>query len=292
MEDAVTWTLAIGERCYSSWSLRAWLLFDAFGIPVTTVSAPMYTPGFSRVLARFAPARTVPAARVSEAIIWDSLAIAEELASRHPEAGHWPADPVRRAAARSMAAEMHSGFAALRNHCAMNLRTAYRDVPVPETVRTDLDRIERLWSQADGWLFGKYCAADAFFAPVAMRIAGHDLQVGRAARAYVDRHLAHGPLRRWRALGLAVDPVLEPYDRDWTQTPWPGPGTLPARAVEGSEAENAVCPYSGKPVTHVLEMDGRRWGFCNATCRDKTVNDPEAWPAFMAMVRSGDRPVR
>jgi glutathione S-transferase len=223
MEMAMDWTLAIGERCYSSWSLRGWLLFDAFGIAVRTVSAPMYSADFDRVLAGFPPARTVPAARLGDVVIWDSLAIAEELASRYPDAGHWPGDPARRAAARSMAAEMHSGFAALRGHCAMNLRTAYRDVPVPDTVRADLDRIEQLWSHADGWLFGTYGAVDAFFAPVAMRIAGHDLKVGPAARAYVDRHLAHPSLRRWRALGLAVDPVLTPYDRDWPQKAWPGP---------------------------------------------------------------------
>ncbi|MDB6452215.1 glutathione S-transferase [Falsirhodobacter sp. 20TX0035] len=280
------WTLAIGERCYSSWSLRGWLLFDAFGLPVTTVSAPMYTSNFARVLQDFAPARTAPAARLGEVVVWDSLAIAEELASRHPGAGHWPQDPAARAAARSMAAEMHSGFTALRGHCAMNLRTAYRDVPVPEAVRADLDRIEASWARSgDGWLFGDYSAADAFFAPVALRIAGHGLPVGPVAQAYVARHLAHPSLRRWRALGRAIDPVLPAYDRDWPQVDWPGPAPLPARAVEGTEAENAACPYSGKPVTHVLELDGRRWGFCNATCRDKTMNDPEAWPAFMAMIR-------
>ncbi|WP_435163866.1 glutathione S-transferase [Falsirhodobacter sp. 1013] len=280
------WTLAIGERSYSSWSLRGWLLFDAFSLPVTTVSAPMYTPDFARVLQDFAPARTAPAARLGDVVVWDSLAIAEELAARHPEVGHWPADPAARAAARSMVAEMHSGFTALRRHCAMNLRTAYREVPVPDGVRADLDRIEMLWARSQGgWLCGTYSAADAFFAPVALRIAGHGLPVGPVAQAYVARHLAHPSLRRWRALGLAVDPVLPAYDRDWPQAAWPGPAPLSARAVEGAEAENASCPYSGKPVTHVLELDGRRWGFCNATCRDKTVNDPEAWPAFMAMIR-------
>ncbi|MDT1064715.1 glutathione S-transferase [Paracoccus sp. CPCC 101403] len=217
----MTWTLAIGERCYSSWSLRGWLLFDAFGIPVNTVSAPLYSDGFARVLADFAPARTVPAAKLGDTVIWDSLALAEELADRYPDAGHWPADPARRAAARSMAAEMHSGFTALRSYCSMNLRTAFRDVPVPDDVRTDLNRIERLWSQADGWLFGDYSVADAFFAPVAMRIAGHDLYVGPNARAYVHKHLAHSSLRRWMEIGRAVDPVLDAYTRDWTETAWP-----------------------------------------------------------------------
>ncbi len=281
----MTWTLAIGERSYSSWSLRGWLLFDAFGLPVQTVMAPMQTEEFARALEGFAPARTVPAARLGDSVVWDSLALAEELASRHPEAGHWPTDPADRAAARSMVAEMHSGFAALRSHCAMNLRTAYRDVPVPAAVQADLDRIEALWARADGWLFGAYSAADTFFAPVAMRIAGHGLAVGPVARAYVARHLAHPSLRRWRATGLAVDPVLDRYRRDWPEAPWPGPATLPARAVAQGQAENQLCPYSGRPVEHMLELEGRRWGFCNPGCRDKTVNDPEAWPAFMAMVQ-------
>ena len=217
----MNWTLAIGERCYSSWSLRGWLLFDAFGLPVTTIMAPLYTADFARVLETFAPARTVPAAKLGDTVIWDSLALAEELASRHPEAGHWPTDPALRAAARSMAAEMHSGFTALRAHCAMNLRTAYREVPVSDAVRADLDRIERLWSHTEGWLFGNYSAADAFFAPVAMRIAGHDLPVSDHARAYVQRHLGHPSLRAWAALGRANDPVLSEYDRDWPQSPWP-----------------------------------------------------------------------
>ena len=280
------WTLAIGARCYSSWSLRGWLLFDAFGLPVRTVTAPMYTPDFARVLEDFAPARTVPAARLGDAVVWDSLAIAEELATRHPEAGHWPADPAQRAAARSMVAEMHSGFAALRSHCAMNLRTAYTEVPVPAAVRADLDRIEALWARAEGWLFGAYSAADAFFAPVAMRIAGHGLPVGPAAQDHVARHLAHPSLRRWRAVGLASDPVISVYDRDWPQAPWPGPAPIPARPVAEGRAENAACPYSGRPVAHLLEMEGRLWGFCNPGCRDKTMRDPEAWPAFMAMVRA------
>src|SRR5690606_18910451 len=119
-----------------------------------------------RQLAAFAPARTVPAARLPDgAVVTDSLAIAEELASRHPEAGLWPGDPAARARARSLAAEMHAGFAALRSHCPMNLRDAFTDVPVPAAVRADLDRIEALWAYARAshgtegpWLFGRYTA--------------------------------------------------------------------------------------------------------------------------------------
>jgi glutathione S-transferase len=301
-------TLAIGDRAYSSWSLRGWLLFDAFGLAVETRLARLYSDAVARVLADFAPARTVPALRLADGtLVMESLAIAEELASRHPAAGHLPATPRLRAAARSLMSEMHAGFGALRAHCPMNLRVSYTDCAPPPEVLADLARIEELWSWArevtgadrtgeggageggagEGgpWLCGPYSAADAFFAPVATRIATYNLPVGPAAQAYVAAHLAHPHLRQWRAMGLAEGADQPFYRRDWRQRPWPGPTPLPARAVEGTAAENAACPYSGRAVTHVLEFEGRRFGFCNAMCRDKTVVDPEAWPAFLALAR-------
>ena len=281
--------LAIGDRAYSSWSLRGWLLFDAFGLPVKLRTARLYSDEVAAVLADFAPARTVPAVRLADGtVVMESLAIAEELAARHPGAGIWPADPRARAAARSVAAEMHAGFRPLREHCAMNLRVSYLDCAPPAAVLADIARLEAIWAWAleisgGPWLGGVYSAADAFFAPVAARIAGYNLPVGPQAQAYVDAHLAHPSFRRWRAMGLVDGADQDAYRRDWPQRPWPGPKVLPARAVEGTAAENAACPYSGNPVTHVMELEGRRFGFCNAFCRDKTVADPEAWPAFMAL---------
>ncbi len=283
--------LAIADRAYSSWSLRGWLLFDAFHIPVRTRVARLYSDGFGEMMARFAPARLVPAMRTPDgAVVGETIAIAEELASRHPGAGHWPQDPAMRGTARSLAAEMHAGFAALRRACPMNLRVAYQGVEVAPEVRTDLDRLEVIWAAAralarpDGpWLCGGYSAADAFFAPVAARIAGYGLEVGDAAQAYVAAHLAHGPFRRWRAMGLVDGPDQEIYARPYARADWPGPVPLVAAPVDSGPAENDACPYSGKPVTHFLRLEGRTFGFCNAFCRDKTVADPEAWPAFMAI---------
>lgn len=288
------YTLAIGDRAYSSWSLRGWLLFDAFGIPVRTRTARLYTDDLPRLLAEFPPARTVPVMRTPEGtVVPESLAIAEELASRHPDAGIWPAAPTARATARVLAAEMHAGFTALRSHCPMNLRVSYETCDPPQAVLDDLARLERLWSwarqvtgAAGPWLCGGYSAADAFYAPVATRIATYNLPVSDAAMSYVQAHLAHPSFRRWRAMGMVDGADQDFYRRDWPQRPWPGPAPLPARVVEGTDAENTACPYSGAPVTHVLELDGRRFGFCNAFCRDKTVADPEAWPAFMALYRS------
>lgn len=284
--------LAIGDRAYSSWSLRGWLLFDAFGLPVKVRTARLYSDQVAAVLRDFAPARTVPAVRLADgSVVMESLAIAEELAARHPAAGLWPAEPRARAAARSVAAEMHAGFRALREHCAMNLRVSYADCAPTAAVLADLARLEEIWAWAlevsgGPWLGGAYSAADAFFAPVAGRIAGHNLAVGAQAQAYVAAHLAHPSFRRWRAMGMVDGPDQDAYRRDWPQRAWPGPAPLPARAVEGAQAENAACPYSGEAVTHVLELGGRRFGFCNAFCRDKTVADPEAWPKFMALYQS------
>ncbi|NBZ88529.1 glutathione S-transferase [Stagnihabitans tardus] len=287
----MTYELVIGDRGYSSWSLRGWLLFDAFGIPVKTISARLYTDELPNLLKDFAPSRTAPTMRTPEGwVIPETIAIAEELATRHPEAGIWPADPHKRGVARVLAAEMHAGFGALRDHCPMNLRTSYTDCAPPEAVLKDLERLETLWAWAKAqtggaWLAGDYSAADAFFAPVATRIATYNLPVSQTAMDYVSQHLSHPSFRKWRAMGL-VDGADQPfYFRDYPTRPWPGPAPLPAKAAEGTTAENTACPYSGKPVTHVLELEGRRFGFCNAFCRDKTVADPEAWPAFMALVK-------
>ena len=288
----MTYDLAIGDRGYSSWSLRGWLLFDAFGLPVKTHSARLYTDELPKLLERFAPAKTVPVVRTPDGqIIMESLAIAEELASRHPDARLWPNDPKARAVARSVTAEMHAGFTALRSHCPMNLRVSYEGCAPPDAVLADLARLQSVWAwarHASGsqgpWLCGDYSAADAFYAPVASRIATYNLPVSPAAMDYVQAHLTHPSFRRWRAMGL-VDGADQPfYWRDYPLRPWPGPAALPARVGAGTTAENSACPYSGKPVTHVLELSGRRFGFCNAFCRDKTVADPAAWPKFMALL--------
>lgn len=290
----MTYQLVIGDRAYSSWSLRGWLFFDAFGIPVKTVSARLYTDELPTLLRQYHPARTAPTMRTPDGVVVpETIAIAEELATRHPEAELWPAQPRARAVARVLAAEMHAGFTALRSYCPMNLRVSYADCGPPAEVLADLDRLQVIWDWArtetgskGPWLCGAYSAADAFFAPVATRIATYNLPVAPAAADYVMAHLSHPSFRRWRAMGLVDGADQDFYRRDYPRRDWPGPKPLPARAVAGTQAENDACPYSGKPVTHVLELDGRRFGFCNAFCRDKTVADPEAWPEFMGLYHS------
>jgi glutathione S-transferase len=292
-EIRMIYDLVIGDRAYSSWSLRGWLLFDAFGIPVKTQSARLYTEELPELLKSFFPGKTAPTMRTPDGVVVpETIAIAEELASRHPNAGIWPEDPKARAIARALAAEMHSSFTALRTHCPMNLRVSYIDCAPPEAVLADLKRLETIWDwarQQTGsplWLCGRYSAADVFFAPVASRIATYNLPLSPPAMDYVSAHLANPSFRRWRAMGLVDGADQGFYRRDYRTREWPGPAPLSAKAVEGTKAANTTCPYSSRPVAHVFELAGRRFGFCNAFCRDKTLVDPEAWPEFMALYQS------
>lgn len=287
----MTYEIALGDRAYSSWSMRGWLLFERFGIPYRARYARLGSASFAELIKEFHPARTVPAVRFPDVAMGDSIAIAEELASRHPDAGIWPREPAARAIARSLAAEMHSGFRALRLACTMNLRVSYSQFPVDDTVAADLRRLETIWGHARDacksqgpWLCGGYSAADAFFAPVAARIAGYNLDVSASARSYVEAHLADPAFRRWRAMALVDGEDRLEYFHDAPRRIWPGPAALPARAAASGKPENATCPYSGGPATHLLEVEGRFFGFGSAFDRDKTIADPEAWPEFVRLL--------
>jgi glutathione S-transferase len=190
--------------------------------------------------------------------------------------------------ARSIVAEMHSGFGALRGECAMNLEYQWVGFEPSENVLADCMRMEQLWDMArkahgqnGPWLFGDYSIADAFFAPAATRFVTYNLPRSDAAQAYIDTHLNDKTFRRWRAMGLAQNYRQEFYNMHLPTTDWPGPTPLPAKPVDTGPSENATCPYSGEPVTHHLELNGRTFGFCNAFCRDKTLADAEAWDGFM-----------
>jgi len=289
----MTYDLYIGDRMFSSWSLRGWLMFEKFNIPYRTHMAGLYTGRFQQDLADLAPARLVPTIKTPDGdVVGDTMAIAETLAERHPDAGLWPADPSARILARWLVAELHSGFMALRGECPMQLLHQYDGFQVSCAVQSDLDRLFDLWALArrkfganGPWLFGKYSLADAFYAPVAARISGYNLPTNNLAASYVAEHLNDASFRRWRAMGLTetYDPV--PYALDLPTRDWPV-STRKAKAIDSGTAENAVCPYSGKPVTHMMEFEGRIFGFCNAFCRDKTASDPEAWPDFMKIYLS------
>jgi len=212
----MTYDLYLGDRTYSSWSLRGWLMLEKFALPYRTTMVGLYSGTMARDLAPLAPARTVPAMKTPEGhVLTDSLSMAETLAERHPEAGLWPRDPAARALARNLVAEMHAGFGALRADCPNNLSCQWIGFAPSGPVHADVARIEALWSLAQErfgaggqWLFGDYSLADVFYAPVACRLVTYDLPVGEAARAYINAHLGDPAFNRWQA--EAATEVHEP----------------------------------------------------------------------------------
>lgn len=199
--------LIIANKNYSSWSLRPWVLMKTLHIPFEEQLQPFGEAFSDPAFLRVAPSGRVPVLCDGEISIWDSLAIVEYLAERHADV--WPADARARAWARSAAAEMHSGFSALRTICAMNcgLRVSLNEPNA--ALAGELDRLSALW--ADGWTrFGgpwlageAFTAVDAFFAPVAFRVQTYGLNVGEAGGAYVRRLLALPAMQQWYAQALA-----------------------------------------------------------------------------------------
>lgn len=203
-------TLIIGNRNYSSWSLRAGLVLRHSGADFTEVLIPLDQPETGRAIRAHSQAGKVPILRHGTLSVWDSLAIAEYLAERFPAAGLWPADAEDRALARAVTCEMHSGFAALRSSLPMDLRARHMTGPVPAAVRDDIARIVAIWTDcrrragAEGpFLFGPFTIADAFFAPVVGRFRTYGIEVSGEAAAYADA-LWHWPdMQAW--LDLAND---------------------------------------------------------------------------------------
>jgi len=219
--------LVIGNKNYSSWSMRPWVLMRQFGIEFEEVKLRFdFAPGsgFYQQLARFTPVGKVPVLVVDGFSVWDTLAIAETLADRFPDQPLWPRDPLQRARARSLAAEMHAGFGALRSHCPMNIEAALpaigaRVLAEQAAVRADLARIDAMWSQqlaASGgpFLFGRFGIVDAYYAPVVARMRTYGLPLSADAQAYADRVWAAPGVAAWVRDALAEKDYLdfeEPY---------------------------------------------------------------------------------
>ena len=219
--------LYIGNKNYSSWSLRAWLLLRELGLPFDEIRLRLdFSDGspFRTTVAGVSPAGRVPVLVDDGFAVWDTLAIAEYLHEKFPSAGVWPAASKERARARSLCAEMHSGFGALRQHCPMNIEAALPEVgrrlwAEQPQLRNDVTRIDRMWSEqlaASGgpMLFGAFSAADAFYAPVCARIRTYGLGVSAAAAAYVQRVGELPAVRAWTDAALAEHDFLdfeEPY---------------------------------------------------------------------------------
>lgn len=207
-------TLVIGNYNYSSWSLRAWLVLQLAGVEFDTVRLPLDTPEFTRRIDAYSPSRRVPVLRHGERVVWDSLAIAEYANEVLADGTLWPTDAGLRAHARSVSAEMHSGFPTLRSRMPMNCR-ARRRISRDTELDNEIDRILALWGECrqrahDGpWLYGRFSIADAMYAPVASRFRTYGVEPVGAAADYMAHALATPEYRLWQSHAEAESETIE-----------------------------------------------------------------------------------
>ncbi|SRR6266508_3410470 len=219
-------TLALGNKNYSSWSMRPWIALKVAGIVFDEVVIPLFEPGSAERIRSFSLAGKVPVLIDGDVRVWESLAILEYVAERFPATGLWPAEPAARAHARSIAAEMHAGFPSLRRHCPMNFwRTIARRELTPEVV-ADVKRIEAMWTDCrqrfglgGPFLFGQFGAADAMYAPIVSRFDTYAIDVGPVARAYMQAVMALPAWSEWRYAALGEPWVMDRNEVDWPDVP-------------------------------------------------------------------------
>ncbi|MCG7629243.1 glutathione S-transferase [Epibacterium sp. MM17-32] len=224
----MTYTLYIGDRMYSSWSLRGWLMLEKFSLPHELRMVGLYSGTMAQDMAALAPARLVPTLTLPDGtVVGETLAMAETLAERHPDAGLWPKEAAHRATARWLCAEMVAGFTALRGDCSMQLSHIWQGFQPSEAVLADLRRIETLFAHArqtsghaSGPLFGTYSLADVFYTPVAARIIGYDLPVSAETGAYCVELLRDPAVLSWQEAAREVTYDPEPYQLDLARRPW------------------------------------------------------------------------
>ncbi|MEO7338420.1 MAG: glutathione S-transferase family protein [Caldimonas sp.] len=214
--------LYIGNKNYSSWSLRPWLLMTQLGLPFEEVRLRLdwdADSDFKKTLLQLAPTGRVPLLVDGDLAVWDTLAIVEYLAEAHPDRGVWPRERKARARARSLCAEMHSGFSALRNRFPMNIEASLIDegpkaVQDAADVAADVQRIESMWAgqiaiSGGPWLFGEFSAADAYFAPVCSRLRTYGVPVSAETSSYIDRVFGTAAMQSWCAAARSEHDFIE-----------------------------------------------------------------------------------
>jgi glutathione S-transferase len=211
--------LIFANRNYSSWSLRAWLVLKHFGIPFDEDLVQLSGEGWQQALRKKSPSGRVPVLIDGEAVVPETIAILEYLHDKYPAKGIWPSDRLRRAQARSVSAEMHGGFVALRDAAPMNLRASHPGKVDADLVARDLRRIEEIWgdltSESGGpFLFGKFSGADAMFAPVATRIRTYALPVSDVAMEYVEAIYSLPAFQEWLAEAIKEPWIVEDDEID------------------------------------------------------------------------------
>jgi glutathione S-transferase len=216
-------TLVIGNKNVSSWSMRAWVAATAFGIPFTELRVLLDQPDTAASIARYSHAGRVPVLLAGDITVWDSLAICEYLAEQFPDRPMWPQDVGARALARSVVAEMHSGFGALRSAMSMNIKARLPGHGRTPGAQADIGRISEIWEQClarsghHRFLFGDFSIADAFFAPVVMRFQTYGVALAPALQAYCERVRAHPAVARWIEGALAETDTTPLHDADLPQ---------------------------------------------------------------------------
>jgi glutathione S-transferase len=218
-DSVVPLKLVVTNKAYSSWSLRPWLLLAQFKIPFEEIVIPMDQPDSRRRMLKYAPTGKCPSLHDGPVAIWESLAIVEYVAEKYPDKAIWPRRRAARAHARALSSEMHAGFQALRQHCPTNFRRPVGRIALTEAVEADVARIEAAWAGArksfggaGPFLYNKFSAADAMFAPVVNRLHVYDVKVARKTRDYMDAIMALPAWKAWIRDGEAEPWRIERYD--------------------------------------------------------------------------------
>ena len=219
-------TLVIGNKNYSSWSMRPWVLMKQLGIPFTEKRLRFHSAEWDAEIERWSPSRLVPVLWRGDQSVWDSLAIAEALHEWFPEKGVWPKDAAARAFARSAAAEMHSGFRDLRSSMPMNIRSSHPGKGMNPGTQANIARIEKLWGEArtrfgagGPFLFGAFCATDAMFAPVTTRFKTYAVKLSPESQRYCDAVLSAPGVRAW------IDDAMQEKEFVADDEPYAGVGS-------------------------------------------------------------------
>lgn len=213
-------TLVIGNKNYSSWSMRPWVALTAFGVPFNEVKVLLDQPDTAARIAEYSGAGRVPVLIAGDMTIWDSLAICEYVAEQFPDLHMWPSDVAARAMARSITAEMHAGFAGLRSAMSMNLKASLPGRGRTAEAQGDIGRVCEIWEEClsrfghHEFLFGAFSIADAFYAPVVMRFKTYGVSLAPALQGYCERVQNHPAVARWVREGLAETDIAAAHDAD------------------------------------------------------------------------------
>ena len=222
----MTLKLIIGNKNYSSWSFRPWIGLRAAGIAFAEEVIPLYDEGSKGQILKHSPAGKVPILIDGEVRVWESLAILEYLAEKFPAAGLWPADATARAHARAISTEMHAGFVPLRRQCGMNMWRPPAKRALDDDAKADIARIEAIWTDtrarfgAGGpFLFGRFSAADAMYAPIVSRFETYMIDVTAPAADYMQAMIALPAWQEWRRAALKENWVIAKFEYDWPNVP-------------------------------------------------------------------------